>query len=70
MFRSSGRVQVRVWVGFDQKIYGFFGIDLFRVRIEEIVFKSQFSDEFKSDQFLPVLTQLYYDVAKREEGGK
>ena len=36
---SSGRA--RVWVGFDQKIYEFFGFGLFRVCIEKIMFRIQ-----------------------------
>ena len=39
IFGSNGRVRVRV--GFDPKIYGFFGFGLFRVRVETIVFRTQ-----------------------------
>jgi len=47
----------RVLVGFVPKIYGFFGFDLFWVRVKKIVFRTQnfrgASDQiFRSGQFL------------------
>ena len=57
MFGSSGWVRVRVRVGFDLLICGFFGFSLFRVRVEKIVFKIQnfragSGQVFGSGQFL------------------
>ena len=55
IFGSSERVRVRV--GSDPKIYGFFGFGLFQVRVEKFVFKTQnfragSGQVFESGQFL------------------
>ena len=49
IFWSSGQVRVRV--GFDTKLYGFFGFGLLRIRVEKILFKTQ-KFQANSDQFL------------------
>ena len=55
IFGSIGQVRVRI--GFDPKIYGFFEFSLFRVSVKKIVFKTQnfwagSCWSFKSGQFL------------------